>query len=257
MQNLRQQEILKLLQKTHGVTVSALAARFNKTPITIRRDLSAMEKLGLLQRTHGGAVPTDTPNFDLSPYEVREREHPREKSAIAACAVQFIHEGDCILMNAGTSLYAVARELRGFKDLQVVTNGLTVAAELSRNPGIDVLLLGGTVDPKKLGTVGPVAETAVKELHVSHAFLGVSGISVADGIAMHNQAEATINAAFLATADEVTVLVDASKFSNHSLYRIASLDRVNRVISDERLPQKVRRALDEANIEVLIASDED
>ncbi len=256
MQNLRQQEIIELLQQTRGVTVSELAARFNKTPITIRRDLSAMEKLGLLRRTHGGAVPVDSRDFELSPYEVREREHPREKSVIATCAVQFIHEGDCILMNAGTSLYAVARELRGFQDLQVVTNGLTVAAELSRNPGIDVLLLGGTVDPKKLGTVGPVAEAAVKELRVSHAFLGVSGISVEDGIAMHNQAEADINAAFLASASEVTVLVDASKFNNHSLYRIANLDRVHRIISDSGLPQKLQRTLEQADIEVVIAADE-
>ncbi len=55
-QELRQHEILALLDKESGISAGDLAQRFQVSRMTIHRDLNSLLKQGLLLRIHGGAV---------------------------------------------------------------------------------------------------------------------------------------------------------------------------------------------------------
>jgi DeoR/GlpR family transcriptional regulator of sugar metabolism len=178
-----------------------------------------------------------------------------EKSSIAKKAAQYVSDGESIIINAGTTMHAFAMHLRHRRDLQVVTNGITLVAELAHCPAAHVLLIGGETDFKKLGTVGPLAEEMIREIHVSKAFLGVSGISLDHGLLMHSPAEARINACFARAADEVTVVVDSSKFEANFIYRVAHLGDIHRLITDGKIKADARRCLAQARVELVIAED--
>ncbi len=252
IQAARHKEIRDILDRQGVVSISDLARKFRKCPITIRRDFLILERQGVLVRTHGGATTTPDLATEPPPYDIRERLHAKEKASIAKKAAEFIAEGDTLIINAGTTMHRLARSLRQRKNLQVVTNGLTVAMELGHSPGTQVLMIGGMVDFKKLGTVGPLAEETITNMRVTKAFLGVTGVSLDHGLFMHSPMEAQINALFVKAAREVTVVVDSSKFEAGTLFRVAPLDTIDRIITDSQIQPETRRALDKMGLEVVI-----
>ena len=222
----RQKEIVALLQGGGVVEVSVLAERFQTSPITVRRDLIELQERGVLARTRGGAIPGNEvyaegwARYESVSYAERERENYREKRAIAELAAQSVSDGDCILINGGTTCRHLAEALRGHHHLHVVTNGLTVAMELAKSRNATVHLLQGTVDFQKMTSVGRLETGAFEDITVRAAFLGVHGISATGGIGMLTPEEAAMNRAFAEAAQSVNVLVDSSKFKAQAIFRI-------------------------------------
>jgi len=232
----RHKEIVALVQGGGIVEVNALAQRFQTSPITIRRDLIELQERGLLERTRGGAVSGEViaegwARYESISYAEREREQFREKRAIAELAAQLVSDGDCILVNGGTTSRHLAEALRGHQNLHVVTNGLTVAMEFARSQNAAVYLLPGMVDFRKMTSVSRPAPGSFDDITVRAAFLGVHGISPA-GIGMLSPEEAAMNRAFIEAAQTVNVLVDSSKFNSQAIFRICEMNRVTRVVTD-------------------------
>ncbi|HFL5747129.1 TPA: DeoR/GlpR family DNA-binding transcription regulator, partial [Stenotrophomonas maltophilia] len=189
-------------------------------------------------------------------YAEREREQFREKRAIAELAAQLVSDGDCILVNGGTTSRHLAEALRGHQNLHVVTNGLTVAMEFARSQNAAVYLLPGMVDFRKMTSVSRPAPGSFDDITVRAAFLGVHGISPA-GIGMLSPEEAAMNRAFIEAAQTVNVLVDSSKFNSQAIFRICEMNRVTRVVTDTGIAPATRQALEALGIEVLLASPEE
>ena len=255
----RHKAIVALLQNGGVVEVNSLANRFQTSPITIRRDLIELHERGLVERTHGGAVSGEViaegwARYESISYAERERENFREKRAIAELAAQHVTDGDCILVNAGTTSRHFAEALRGHQNLHVVTNGLTVAMEFARSQNASVYLLPGTVDFKKMASICRPAPGTFDDITVRAAFLGVHGISPTGGIAMLSSEDAAMNRAFIDAAQTVTVIVDSSKFQSQAIFRIAKMDKVTRVITDSGIDKGIREQLEKLHIEVLVAS---
>lgn len=257
----RHKEIVALVQSGGIVEVNALAQRFQTSPITIRRDLIELQERGLLERTRGGAVSGEViaegwARYESISYAEREREQFREKRAIAELAAQLVSDGDCILVNGGTTSRHLAEALRGHQNLHVVTNGLTVAMEFARSQNAAVYLLPGMVDFRKMTSVSRPAPGSFDDITVRAAFLGVHGISPA-GIGMLSPEEAAMNRAFIEAAQTVNVLVDSSKFNSQAIFRICEMNRVTRVVTDTGIAPATRQALEALGIEVLLASPEE
>lgn len=259
----RHKEIVALIQGGGAVEVNALAERFQTSPITIRRDLIELQERGLLERTRGGAVSgTEViaegwARYESISYAERERENMRQKRAVAELAAQLVTDGDCILVNGGTTSRHLAEALRGHQHLHVVTNGLTVAMAFARSQNAAVYLLPGNVDYRKMATVSLPEPGAFDDITVRAAFLGVHGISPAAGIGMLSPEEAAMNRAFIHAAQSVNVIVDSSKFQSQAIFRIAQLDKVTRVITDEGVSEKDRVQLERLGVELMVASVED
>lgn len=257
----RHKEIVALVQGGGIVEVNALAQRFQTSPITIRRDLIELQERGLLERTRGGAVSGEViaegwARYESISYAEREREQFREKRAIAELAAQLVSDGDCILVNGGTTSRHLAEALRGHQNLHVVTNGLTVAMEFARSQNAAVYLLPGMVDFRKMTSVSRPAPGSFDDITVRAAFLGVHGITPA-GIGMLSPEEAAMNRAFIEAAQTVNVLVDSSKFNSQAIFRICEMNRVTRVVTDTGIAPATRQALEALGIEVLLASPEE
>src|SRR5437879_3773862 len=138
----RQQRITELARAEGRADVADLAARFEVTTETIRRDLTVLERQGLLRRVHGGAIPVERLGFEPGLAD-RDMVLTAEKERIAKAALAEVPEEGSILLDAGTTTARLAEILPVDRELTVVTNAVPLVAALAVRPKITVLLLGG------------------------------------------------------------------------------------------------------------------
>jgi DeoR family transcriptional regulator of aga operon len=91
----------------------------------------------------------------------REKLHRKEKLQIAAAAARMVREGQVVILDSGTTTTAIARALREFQNLPVITNAVNIAAEPSGS-ALEVILTGGTLRKNSFSLVGPIAEETLR-----------------------------------------------------------------------------------------------
>jgi DeoR family fructose operon transcriptional repressor len=227
----RQQAILELARGEGRVDVLGLATRFDVTPETIRRDLTALEGRQLLRRTHGGAIPIERLDFEPRLAD-RETRLVEEKRRIALAALGEFPDEGTVLLDAGTTTAALARLIPADRELTVVTNGITVASALLNHPNVTVYLLGGRVRGRTMAAVDDWAKRCLGEVFVDVAFLGTNGVSPARGLTTPDLAEAVVKAAMIAAARRTVVLADHTKFQTDHFARFGDLTDVDVLITD-------------------------
>ena len=131
--DVRRKKILEILRRDGQVRVAHLSETLGATVVTIRSDLDALEQDGYLERTQGGAIQTMKNYYNLE-FQRRKQEHMENKKAIAAAAAGLVRDGDTLFINSGTTTYFAAVELKQRKNLNVVTNSISVAVELGGLP---------------------------------------------------------------------------------------------------------------------------
>jgi DeoR family fructose operon transcriptional repressor len=248
----RQQAILDLARAEGRVDVLSLATRFDVTPETIRRDLTALEASLLLRRTHGGAVPIERLDFEPRLAD-RETRLVEEKRRIGAAALNELPEEGSILLDAGTTTAALARLIPADRELTVVTNGLTVAVALLDHPKVTVHVVGGRVRGRTMATVDDWAKRCLAEIFVDIAFLGTNGISVGRGLTTPDLAEAAVKAAMIASARRTVVLADHTKFHTDHFARFGELADVDVLITDSAVDADLVAEVESAGPKVVQA----
>lgn len=247
----RRQHVLSLIQRDGRVLVAELSETLGISRITIRKDLDYLESKGLVQRTHGGALaPRGGALFDPSLKE-KEKQHSEEKKRIADAAVKLVQEGQCILLDSGTTTTAIAARLRSFSRLTVITNAINIAAELAGTE-LEVLLTGGTLRKNSSSLVGPLAEDMLREIHADILFLGVDGFDTEIGLTTPNVLEARVNRAMVRAAKRVIAVCDSTKFNQCSMALIVPPSSIDMIITDDGISKEVQESLKAAEIELLL-----
>jgi DeoR/GlpR family transcriptional regulator of sugar metabolism len=164
----RREEILRLANSTGLASVEQLSAQFGVTSSTIRRDLAQLTAAGQLARTYGGAIAISA-HAEAS-LKQRSGEAFDVKRGLALWAATQVAPGETVLLDAGSTVGALAHELRQASNLTVVTPSLTVLAELANIENVRVECLGGTLRPLSQGFVGPLAEIALERLTFDRGF---------------------------------------------------------------------------------------
>ncbi len=243
----RRQHILAVAQRHGRVLVEDLSQTLGISRITIRKDLDYLQRRGLLQRTHGGALlPQSRTLFDPSLKE-KERQHSQEKQRISAAALDLIQEGQCVLLDSGTTTTAIAKGLKKFSQLTVITNAVNIAAELG-GTDFEVILTGGLLRKNSFSLVGPLAEDVLHEMHADILFLGVDGFHVEAGLTTPNLMESRVNRAMVKAATLVVAVCDSTKFNRKSLSKIVDVNAIHHVITDANLPKLTAEAIRSLNI---------
>jgi DeoR family transcriptional regulator, aga operon transcriptional repressor len=247
----RRRFILNTLNRDGRVLVKDLAQQFRISQITIRKDLEVLQGRGLLHRTHGGALAP--PSGALSDPSLQEKEklHRAEKMRIAQAAVRLIEEGQSILLDSGTTTMAIARALRQFRRLTVITNAINIAAELA-NTEIEVILTGGTVRKNSFSLVGPLAEETLRHLSADTLFLGVDGFDTRLGLSTPNLQEAKVNRVMVEISQRVVAVCDASKFGRRSLSTIVPPNAIHHVITDKKITKPDIQNLKDAGVTITL-----
>ena len=246
----RHARIVERVAECGAVRVADLVSELAVSDMTIRRDIEQLARRGLLERVHGGAVaighvgmPALPPSTDEPGFLAKSALMQSAKRAIAAQAAELVDPGAAIALSAGTTTVELARQLRHVPDLTIVTNSIPAAqllADTAEAAGQTVVLTGGTRTPSE-ALVGPIADGALRGLHVDLLFLGVHGLDERAGLTTPNLVEAETNRALIDAARTVCVTADSSKWGVVGLGTIVGLDRVDILVTDTGLS---RRAVD-------------
>jgi DeoR family transcriptional regulator, fructose operon transcriptional repressor len=248
----RQQRIVELARGAGRVDVAALAAEFEVTAETVRRDLTALERHGVLRRVHGGAIPVERLGFEPG-LAARDAAMTEEKERIAKAALAELPAEGSVLLDAGTTTARLAELLPGERDLTVVTNALPIALTLSVRPGLNLLLLGGRVRGRTLAAVDDWALRDLRDIYVDVAFVGTNGISAERGLTTPDPAEAAVKRAMVAAGRRVVVLADHTKIGLDHFARFGELEDVDLLVTDSGLVAEEAARLETAGVEVVRA----
>lgn len=245
--------ILDQLMKKDSILVTDLASILNVTSVTIRKDLTELEMQGKLYRSHGRAILIDPFTSNRSVNE-KERLCQEEKMSIGYEAAQLITVDDSILIASGTTLHNFARCIRPKHRLTVMTASTAVAQILSQNEEIDIIQLGGTLRHSSQSVVGDYSKMMLSEFSVSKLFLGVDGIDFEFGITTTDMREARLNKAMMESAQKTIVLADSSKFGKRGFAKIANLEDIDIIITDEHIKEADALRVEELGIKLIIAN---
>jgi DeoR family transcriptional regulator, aga operon transcriptional repressor len=247
----RRRLILEMLNRDGRVLVGALARHFHTSQVTVRKDLDILQAQGRIHRTHGGALPTRESALEDPTLREKEKLRRKEKAQIAAAAARMVREGQVVILDSGTTTTAIARALRKFENLTIITNAVNIAAELSGS-SLEVILTGGTLRKNSFSLVGPIAEETLRRLNADILFLGVDGFDVHYGLSTPNLLEAKVNRAMMDVARIAVAVCDSSKFGRRSLSSIAPLSAVHRLITDRGIPKSDLAALKKTGMQVTL-----
>ena len=249
----RHSRIVEQVRGAGRVLVTELAERFDVTPETIRRDLTALDRCGSLRKVHGGAIPA--PALPETGVTQREQVNTSAKQAIARAALEWLgpEPGTTLLVDAGTTTGAFARLLPTESNLTIITNSVLTAASLAAAGQTRVRILGGQLRGLTQAAVGPEAVETLSTLRVDVAVLGANGLSAAHGLSTPDPDEATVKRAMVRSARQVVALVDSSKIGQEHLVSFASLDDVDLLVTDVELPPALTEHLATTETEVLVA----
>ncbi|KPC87906.1 DeoR/GlpR family DNA-binding transcription regulator [Streptomyces albus] len=216
----RREEILRLAT-TGLASVDELSQRFGVTASTIRRDLARLTADGRLARTYGGAIAlTAHPEASL---RQRTGEAYAQKRAIARWAAAEVQPGETVLLDAGSTVGALAHELRTARDLTVATTGLTALHELADVESVHVECLGGTLRPLSQAFVGPLTEAALERMTFDRVFLSADGVTADGGINEADLRQTRLKELMARRAARVYVLAHAEKLGRAPFHAWAAL----------------------------------
>lgn len=247
----RRRAILDLLRRDGRVLVTDLAQQFETSQVTIRKDLEILHAQGFVHRTHGGALPSREGALADPTLREKEKLHRREKIRIAEAAAAMVQEGQVVILDSGTTTTAIARALRNFHHLTIVTNAVNIASELA-GADPEVILTGGALRKNSFSLVGPIAEDTLRRLNADLLFLGVDGFDVHYGLSTPNLLEAKVNRVMAEISKRVVAVCDASKFGHRSLSLIVPPTGLHHVITDHGAPKSDLKALKKSGIEVTL-----
>lgn len=247
----RRRAILELINREGRVLVNELATTFNTSQVTIRKDLEILHADGLLHRTHGGALPSREGALADPTLREKEKLHRKEKLRIAEAAASMVSEGQVVILDSGTTTTAIARALRSFHNLTVVTNAVNIVSELS-GTDVEVIVTGGALRKNSFSLVGPIAEETLRRLSADILFLGVDGFDVSYGLSTPNLLEAKVNRIMVEVSKTTVAVCDSSKFGRRSLALIAPPIGMQHVITDHGISKSDLKALRKAGINVAL-----
>lgn len=247
----RRRVILDELKQRGRVSVKALSERFKVSAVTIRQDLRTLEAVDLLDRTYGGAVlPSSEQAASELSFDLRQHRDPPAKRAIAMAAVEHIHEGDSIALDASTTAFAMVPLLKQFEKLIIVTNSLMVAHSFLDSPQIQVLMPGGWLRRDSIALVG--RPETLPDVNVNVGFFGTRGITLEHGVTDSDPNEVAIKQAMIKLCLSVVVVADHHKWDHVAPYTFADCATLDAIVTSAGAPPAMVEAFRALGVEVTV-----
>lgn len=244
---LRRAKMIEYISSFGEVSVEELAAAFDASPETIRRDLNALAQAGEILKVQGGAKRN--PQLLEGPFETRLATNGAGKRMIAEKLSWWLEPDQTVFMDAGSTTLICAQALAKTPGLRVVTNSARIAKACG--DAAETFLLGGRYKADDAKTVGPTTIEEIRRFQVDCAILSVSALSASGGASDYDFDEAQIARAMIARARQVVVAADSSKFDRSDAFSICTLDEIDVLATDQPPGLALGQAFAAGHVEIL------
>jgi DeoR/GlpR family transcriptional regulator of sugar metabolism len=249
-QSERMEAVLRMLETRDYVQVAELSATFVVSEVTVRSDLTELARQGLVARIRGGVRALERGHSEVG-FDLRLRLEVDRKRAIARAAATMVNEGEAVALDASTTAYYLALELRSKRELVVVTNGLLVATALADAPGITVLVTGGMLRLSAMSVVGDFGADVLRTTRINKGFLGARGLSLSRGLMDLNPDEVRIKQEMADACEQVYGIFDGTKWHRSALLAFVPVEELAGIITDSSAPAVEVDAWRAAGVDVI------
>jgi len=249
-QSERLEHVVRLLETRDYVQVAELSQAFAVSEVTVRSDLTELARQGLVARIRGGVRALQHGQSEVG-FDLRLRLEVDRKRAIARAAAAMVNEGEAVALDASTTAYYLALELRSKRELVVVTNGLLVATALADAPGITVLVTGGMLRLSAMSVVGDFGADVLRTTRINKGFLGARGLSLSRGLMDLNPDEVRIKQEMADACEQVYGIFDGTKWHRSALLAFVSAEELAGIITDSSAPTDEVEAWRAAGVDVI------
>src|SRR5213595_4359660 len=246
------QHVLRLLESRDYVPVAELSESFAVSEVTVRSDLAELTRQGLVARVRGGVRALQHGQSEVG-FDLRLRLEVERKRSVAAAAAAMVGEGESVAIDASTTCYYLALELRTKRELVVVTNGLLIAAALADAPGITVLVTGGTLRLSAMSLVGDLGTDVLRTTRINKGFLGARGLSLERGLMDLNPDEVRIKQEMADACEQVFGIFDGTKWHRSALLSFVPVDELTGIVTDASAPAEDVESWRATGVEVIVA----
>jgi DeoR/GlpR family transcriptional regulator of sugar metabolism len=249
----RRAALAQLVQQQGFCRIPELSDQLGVSRITVRRDIALLEQENLVRSAYGGAMAVTQVGPGVH-FRLRSAAHTEAKQAIGRKAIEYV-SGQAIAalgIDAGTTGFQAARFITPSTPLTVVTHSLPVMTELAQRPLVEVVGIGGILHPETQAFAGPSTVAGYAGLRLGAMLLTAS--AVRDQMMLCGNAfDAETKRQMMAVADQIILLVDASKFDATAPFQTAELSRVNVVVIDDQASPALVKSLEAQHLRVLVA----
>lgn len=246
--SIRQAEICDLIAKRGEITVGGLAAKFDTSAETIRRDLTILADTGQIRKIHGGARALSPQGEGV--FNARMRRNALAKRLIAEKVVSLVAPRQTVFMDTGSTTLICAEAMARIKKLTVITNSTRIAATFAEGAGgADVYLLGGRYRGDNAQTVGSDTTAEVARFRADMAIITVAAIDAGNAMDFSND-EAQVARAMIAASAQTVIVADRTKFNHAAPFNVCSLNRIDTLVSDKAPEVTLKKVPNGASIDI-------
>ncbi len=258
----RLNRILELVVDSGNLNIDQAAQSLGVSIATVRRDFDELASRNLVSRSHGAVTALGSP-FSL-PISYKVAKQNSDKIKIAQKCVTLVERYQTIGLNGGTTTTEVARAL-GSSDkfapdenssvpaLNILTNAVNIAAELTVRTQIKIVVTGGVAKTHSYELTGPLTESVIEEFAIDTAFIGIEGFDLELGALANFTDEARVNRAIAKRAAKVVIVTTSDKFNNRAFSVILKPEEIDCIITDDKIPPEIVKDLNSKGIDVIIA----
>ena len=246
----RQIKIQNLMHSQEFLDAVTLAAKLKISESSLRRDFIELERRGVVRRVRGGAVSPQAQE------ELRGSRWPTgrakdEKLRIAKAAAALLEDGQTLIMDGGSTVAEVARQLQG-RSLQVITNSVLIAEIFYDSKSVELTLTGGYLYPRLGVLLGPICEEMLTRVGADVLVMGSGGITEA-GLSNTNTLIVGSERRMIEASQRVMVVADHSKFGRQAMAHLTPLETVDTIVTDQPLPLRFEKLLQKCGVELVVA----
>ncbi len=244
----RHRRILELLETEGRLVAAELPGVLGVSGHTVRRDLDELADTHSLQRVHGGALARSP----VAPtYEGRQVQAVDGKIATARAAATLLEPSQVVILDGGSTALHLVDAIPPGHTGTFVTHSPPVAAALGRHPGLEVITVGGTLDPRAMVSVGARAIETFRGISADLCFLGVWALHATGGISTAYYEEAEIRRVLVECADRVVGLVSREKLGTAAAFTIAPATALTHLATEPDVPDAVLRPFADLGLRIL------
>lgn len=245
--------ITEYVQSRRYASVEDLMNITGASKATVRRDLTALSEAEKLILTRGGAT-CDMQHWitDLS-YTERASTNATDKSRLGESARRLMEECNSVFLDAGTTTRAVVPFIRDLSGVNLITNDVSIAADLVSAKGLNITVTGGQMRPDFYVLRGYVAEDMIRNMHIDTAFVGFDAVAVDKGCYITNTDEVALKRCVISVAKRVVALCDQSKFNNSALCSVCPVTDIDIFITNKEVDREKTAVLEQQGVEVIYA----
>lgn len=241
----RRVQLTELLRAQGSLTIERASQAFDVHPMTIRRDMQALEAEGVARRIRGGVVSVGSEDF-----RHRQGKNLVAKRRIAQKLMPLVRKFSAVAFDASTTIYHLAQEVSDVSQLTVVTNGLAAFETLQLRPNVRVYLTGGEYELQNVSLMGPLALAAISSFVLDACFISTTSFDPVVGASESTMGEVEVKRAMAVASRQVILAIDSSKLMSKGMARSLALSQVD-VLATELDPRDERLDLFRGDMEVI------